>query len=179
MAPHFLYNTLNSLYALAIDGNEKLGPAILDLSELMRYIAKHQDEEVTLGTEMDQVERYIGSQRSRYVKPLQVSIEVDEASRSAGIPVMVLLPLIENAFKHGEPCDERMPVRLAARASEGTITITCTNRIAKEVGPREPGTGCHNLRRRLELLRGPNARAFFGPMDDRMYKAELVFPYTA
>lgn len=179
MAPHFLFNTLNNLYALAERRDGTLGPALLDLSELMRYIAKQEAADVIVGEELDQVERYVTLQRLRYARPVHVAIEAAPDIRPLRLPSMVLLPLMENAFKHGDPCDDGMPVRMNVRKKGDRITITCTNRIGTPAHRDGPGTGCNNLRRRLQLLYGEEAGVFFGPVGDGSFKAELTFPVIA
>lgn len=176
MAPHFLYNTLNNLYALSQRPGTDLGPALMDLADLMRYIAKHQDEFVTIGTELAQVEGYIAMQALRYDRPLNITIDVEDDLRNAKIPAMLLLPLLENAFKHGDPCDAQLPLHLSIMHEGERMYITCTNRISTQAGDGSAPTGNHNLQRRLELLFGARASASFRSDADQRYTAELLFP---
>jgi len=176
MAPHFLYNTLNNLYALSQRKGSDLGPPLMDLADLMRYIAKHQDEFVAVGAELEQVERFLALQRLRYERPLNIRIEVDAALRPTRIPAMVLLPLLENAFKHGDPCDTEVPLHLRITSQGPRIQISCTNRIGKQPGDGSAPTGNHNLQRRLQLLFGEQASITFHNEHDQRYAAELSFP---
>ncbi|MEZ4757567.1 MAG: histidine kinase [Flavobacteriales bacterium] len=178
MAPHFLYNTLNNLYALSQRPGTDLGPALMDLADLMRYIAKHQDEFVPISTELQQVERFIALQALRYDRPLNIAIEVKDALGSARIPAMLLLPLLENAFKHGEPCDAQLPLHLSITQEGDRMRVTCTNRIGTQAGDRSAPTGNHNLQRRLELLFGTRASVSFRSDADHRYTAELIFPLS-
>ena len=176
MAPHFLYNTLNNLYALSQRTGTDLGPPLMDLADLMRYIAKHQEGSVPISTELEQVERFIALQAVRYDRPLNIRIEVDEALRSTHIPAMLLLPLMENAFKHGDPCDTQLPVHLCITPDSQGIRITCTNRIGTKVGDGTKPTGNHNLQRRLELLFGERTSVHLRSDTEQRYIAELSFP---
>jgi two-component system LytT family sensor kinase len=178
MAPHFLYNTLNNLYALSQRKGADLGPQLMDLADLMRYIAKHQDDFVAIGTELEQVDRFIALQALRYDRPLNVDVLVEDALRSARIPAMLLLPLLENAFKHGDPCDPEFPLHLRITSDGQRINIICTNRIGEQAGDRSIATGNHNLRRRLELLFGERASVTFRIADDHRYVADLSFPLS-
>lgn len=178
MSPHFLFNTLNGLYALAERRDGTLGPAMLDLAELMRYHAKQQAAEVTIADELEQVERFVALQRLRYERPLQLIIDVPAEVRQAMVPAMTLLPIMENVFKHGDPCDAARPVRLKVERIANTVHVTCTNPIGAHVHTDAPGTGCHNLARRLELLHGRAAHARFRPTDNGSFKAELSIPFT-
>ncbi len=178
MAPHFLYNTLNNLYALSQRPGTDLGPSLMDLADLMRYIAKHQDEFVTIGTELVQVERFIALQALRYDRPLNITIDVEDAVRSAKIPAMLLLPLLENAFKHGDPCDSQLPLHLSITHEGERIRITCTNRIGTQAGDGSAPTGNHNLQRRMELLFGARASVSFRSHAEQRYTAELIFPLS-
>ncbi|MEZ4740017.1 MAG: histidine kinase [Flavobacteriales bacterium] len=178
MAPHFLYNTLNNLYALSQRPGTDLGPALMDLADLMRYIAKHQDEFVAISTELQQVERFIALQALRYDRPLNIAIDVEDALRSVRIPAMLLLPLLENAFKHGDPCDAQQPLHLRFTKDHERVRITCTNRVGAHGGDGSLPTGNHNLQRRLELLFGTRASVSFRNTDDARYIAGLSFPFS-
>lgn len=178
MAPHFLYNTLNNLYALSQRHGNDLGPPLMDLADLMRYIADHQDEFVAIGSELEQVTRFIALQALRYDRPLNLCIEVDDALRHTRIPAMILLPLLENAFKHGDPCDARTPLHLRIAKDHARIHITCSNRIGAHTGDGSTPTGNYNLQRRMALLFGERASVSFRSDNDHCYIAEISFPYS-
>lgn len=179
MAPHFLYNTLNNLYALSQRSGTDIGPALMDLADLMRYIAKHQDEYVAVGAELEQVERFFALQRLRHERPLNMHIEVEDVLRTTRIPAMVLLPLLENAFKHGDPCDAQVPLHLRITEEGERIRIVCSNRIGTQAGDGSAPTGNHNLQRRLELLFGKRASVSFRLEEGQRYTAELLFPLSS
>jgi two-component system LytT family sensor kinase len=179
MAPHFLYNTLNNLYALSQRRGTDLGPPIMDLADLMRYIAKHQEEFVAIGTELEHVDRFIALQALRYERPLNLRIDVDDALRTTRVPAMILLPLLENAFKHGDPCDTAVPLHLRITSDGLRIHITCTNRIGAQADDGSRPTGNHNLQRRLELLFGEPASVSFRREEGQRYTADLLFPLSS
>jgi two-component system LytT family sensor kinase len=175
MAPHFLYNTLNNLYALSQRPGTDIGPALMDLSDLMRYIAKHQCETVALGAELEEVERFIALQALRFERPLNMRINVNDHCRSIEVPAFLLLPLVENAFKHGDPCAAEEPLTLSITRDDGRLRITCTNRIGRHAPDGSPPTGNHNLARRLALLYGDCATVRFAQLD-QCYTATVELP---
>ncbi|MBX2979418.1 MAG: histidine kinase [Flavobacteriales bacterium] len=175
MAPHFLYNTLNNLYALSQRPGTDLGPALMDLSDLMRYIAKHQVETVALGAELEEVERYIALQALRYDRPLNTRITVEAHCQEIAVPAFLLLPLVENAFKHGDPCAAEEPLALSITRNGARLRINCTNRIGRHTPDGSPATGNHNLARRLALLYGDCATVRFAREEQR-YTATLELP---
>lgn len=100
--PHFLYNTLDSLYWQAQDaGNEELAETIIALSQLFRLVLSQGKKEVTVGQEIELVSRYLQIQKVRFDKRLNYEIEVEEAVKKAKIPKLIVQPFVENAIVHG------------------------------------------------------------------------------
>lgn len=100
--PHFLYNTLDSLYWQAQEaGNEELAETILALSQLFRLVLSQGKREITAGQEIELVSRYLQIQKVRFNKRLNYIIEVDDSVRKAKIPKLILQPFVENAIVHG------------------------------------------------------------------------------
>lgn len=100
--PHFLYNTLDSLYWQAMEmESEELAESILALSQLFRLVLGQGKSEVTVGHEIELVSRYLQIQKMRFTKRLDYSIEVDPAVSRAKIPKLILQPFVENAIVHG------------------------------------------------------------------------------
>ncbi|HEY0976655.1 MAG TPA: histidine kinase [Flavobacteriales bacterium] len=175
MAPHFLFNTLNNLYGLSQRPGADLGDPLLDLAELMRYIAKHQDHQVPLRVELEHVRRYIALQRLRYDRPLNVRIDVPQDLQDVPVPSMMLLPLVENAFKHGDPCDPVLPLHVLVERTDDRLRITGSNRIGRAAQDEGPPTGNRDLQRRLFLLYGDRGSASFRSVEDR-YTAIIELP---
>lgn len=119
--PHFLYNTLDSLYWQAIgDGNEEIAESILALSQLFRLVLSQGKKEVTVGQEMELVSRYLQIQRMRFTKRLNYEIKVDESVQKAKIPKLIIQPFVENAIVHGfenvtSPCLLRVTAKPEGR----------------------------------------------------------------
>jgi LytS/YehU family sensor histidine kinase len=150
--PHFLFNTLNNLYYLTTEKSEKAPQAILQLSEILDYVL-HQGKSmlVPLENELKQVDNYIALELLRYEDRIQIdkSIEGDIAAKQIG--PMMLITLIENAFKHGvmkKTGKAWIKIEIACLAERTEISINNSVRNAK----KGSGIGLDNLRSQLEHL---------------------------
>jgi len=158
--PHFLHNTLNFLYSLALDYSTDLSEGILTLSAIMRYSldkTEDVDGKVTLSKEIQHVYHVLKIQQLRFDNSLQVSFIIRGEPAEHRILPFVLITLVENAFKHGDLQCTDNPVRLELDISaEGHLHFFCCNR--KKTGPKElsTGIGLDNTRKRLELAYGEN-----------------------
>lgn len=100
--PHFLYNTLDSLYWQATEvGNDEIAESIMALSQLFRLVLNQGRKEVTVGQETELVGRYLQIQKMRFSKRLNYEIKMDDSIMSAKIPKLILQPFVENAVVHG------------------------------------------------------------------------------
>lgn len=100
--PHFLYNTLDSLYWQATDaGNEEIAEDILALSQLFRLLLNQGKSDVTVGQEIELISRYLQIQKVRFEKRLNYEILVEEDIRRVKMPKLILQPFVENAIVHG------------------------------------------------------------------------------
>lgn len=100
--PHFLYNTLDSLYWQATDaGNDDIAESILALSDLFRLVLSQGKREVTVEQEMQLVSCYLQIQKMRFTKRLNYEIHIDDSVKDARIPKLILQPFVENAIVHG------------------------------------------------------------------------------
>lgn len=152
--PHFLFNTLNSLYALCLTGSANAAPMLLNLSDLLRYVVyEGQKSRVLLSQDLDYLQNYIELQRMRMGERCQLTWQVDIDDAQAKIAPLLLVMLVENAFKHGiEPSAKAGRIDVRASLENGEFVFSCTNSRADSVNAtREPGIGLENLRRRLKL----------------------------
>lgn len=153
--PHFFFNTLNNLYAMSLTNEAKTPDTILRLSELMRYVIyRGKEETVALGEETKYLQDYIELQSLRLKKQLDLRFMVEINDESHRIAPLLLVILLENAFKHGiEPAEEDCFLHLQLQADEQGIYFSCRNSFEFHVSDNEsPGIGLANLRRRLDLL---------------------------
>lgn len=153
--PHFLFNTINNLYALARAKSDKTAPVALKLAQLLRYVLYgSQKPLVPLEQEIQLIEDYIALEKLRFDEGrLAVETEVVMDEPGLDIAPLLLLPLVENAFKHGagEQRDEaRIFIQITLKNKVLTVHVENTKPVEKPEST--PGIGLDNLRRRLELL---------------------------
>lgn len=157
--PHFFLNTLNNLYSMAqAKGNDELEEGILQLSEMMRYILYEcRAEKVMLTRELEYIRSYIGLTLARYRNDgrISVSLDADESAlQHLRIAPVILMPFVENAFKHGISLEKvsSIQITMAANDDQFIFIVKNTNYSQKKNGPDHHGIGIGNVRRRLELL---------------------------
>jgi len=153
--PHFLFNTLNSIYALAVKQDATTADAILNLSGLMRYVIKDaKDNRIPLWKELEYIENYIDLQRSRLRNTAVIDFAVDADNESAAsIAPLVLISFIENAFKYGVNPEVPSEVFVRIKVSENMLELLVHNsRVTVPQDVFSSGIGINNTRERLELL---------------------------
>jgi len=156
--PHFLFNTLNNLFGLARKRDPAAADGIAQLSHLLRYmIYESNTERVDLEKEADQIRRLVELERLRFSgeDDIQVTLAIDPDLSGARIAPMLLVPLVENAFKHGVRRSAPSFVRVELCTEDGAILFTAENTLhpaRAAVAGQAPGIGLQNVRRRLELL---------------------------
>lgn len=156
--PHFLFNTLNNLYGLALKKSDKTPEAIIKLSEMMEYMLYESDENlVPLDKETKYIQTYVEIEKLRYLPNRDIQLDISPKIANYSIAPFILLPFVENAFKHGE--------NLAEENTFIHISITIKNDyldfIIKNSKPSSSldtanngcsGVGIQNVKKRLRLL---------------------------
>lgn len=156
--PHFLFNTLNNLFGLARKGDGSAADGIAGLSHLLRYMIYESGAgRVGLDREAEQIRRLVELEKLRFASTddIEVALSIGPGLSAARVPPMLLIPLVENAFKHGVRRSARSFVRIALAADEGVVRFAVENSThppRASLGVPAPGIGLHNVRRRLELL---------------------------
>jgi len=151
--PHFLYNTLNMLYGMAYGVDKALASSLLKLSELMRYMLRDTpDGLVDLSQEVDYLHNFLDLYRLRYPGRLCAELMVQGNPAGHRLAPLLLIPFVENAFKHGVLDDPATPVRLRLALTPGTVEFTVENQRHDYQSDTGSGIGLANLRRRLALL---------------------------
>ncbi|MES2730756.1 MAG: histidine kinase [Bacteroidota bacterium] len=157
--PHFLFNTLNNLYSLTLKKSDAAPEVVLKLSELMDYMLYQTSEaQVPLDREINYIRNYIALERIRYGNRLDLSFNVSGDIAGWGIAPMLLLPFIENSFKHGVSGEiDGVWVTIDVKVKEGLLSMKVEN--SKSLGIHKiaagnytEGIGLKNVKRRLELL---------------------------
>lgn len=155
--PHFFFNTLNNLYALSQKQSSQTPEVILQLSDLMRYVIyRGKEERVYVAEEISYLEDYCNLQQIRLHKKLDFRFSTELDDEHLEIPPLLLVVLVENAFKHGiEPAEHDAFLHMNLSIKGKQVDFLCKNSF--ESGQSEKGgVGLYNLRRRLDLLFGDN-----------------------
>ncbi len=153
--PHFLFNTLNNIYALALRKSDAAPEMILKLSEILDYLLYECDVSlVPLEKELLLLENYIALERIRYAGRLDLSFEVEGEVADIEIAPLILLPFVENSFKHGAGKKrEGVYIRIRLAVAEDHLAFTVDNNKPADPGVMvHGGLGLENIRKRLELL---------------------------
>ena len=161
--PHFLFNSLNAIYALIAMDGDKAQEATHALSNLLRYVLNEKNEEmVPLDEELKFTRDYIDLMSLRFASDnLSLKVELPaEGTEGYLVAPMLFMTLIENAFKHGISNVDPSFILILIHIADGKIHATVSNSLfpKKENDPRGSGIGLDNLRRRLELIYGGEAR---------------------
>ncbi|CCG98048.1 putative sensor-like histidine kinase [Fibrella aestuarina BUZ 2] len=154
--PHFLFNTLNSIYSLAIEQSPSTADAVVQLSSFLRYvITEGRQDRVALSHELAYIGHYIALQRLRMVDTVQVSYQAPTAVNGYQIAPLLLISFIENAFKYGVSPQEpsRIDVRIEL-ATGGRLHLHVANQKVRVADPTAVGSGIglSNTQARLQLL---------------------------
>lgn len=155
--PHFLFNTLNNLYALAIEKSDKTPEVIERLSEMLDYMLYRCNETFVLASkEIALIENYLALEKIRYGKRVEIAFD-HHISEGACIGPLILLTFIENAFKHGvSQALKDAKVRISMKEQHGQLVFSVFNTVppsAKAISsPKQEALGLKNVRQQLELL---------------------------
>jgi two-component system, LytTR family, sensor kinase len=149
--PHFLFNSLNNIYSLVYHQSDQSLTAIAKLSDLLRYMLYDTNEKVPLQKELDYIHKYMELQQLRFEQPLPAHMEITGNPGKASIPPLLLIPFVENAFKHGD-VKHGNTIRIKLHADDEVIRFSISNAIGHQQKDAGGGIGLENVQRRLELL---------------------------
>jgi len=158
--PHFLFNILNTLYGTALqEKSERTATGIQKLGDMMRFMLHENNQDrILLAREIDYLRNYIDLQLLRTATSQGITVEctIDDALESTYIAPMLLIPFVENAFKHGISLQEKSWIKVSLYESEGKVYFDVHNSIHRkpETDPerRHSGVGLENVRQRLAML---------------------------
>ncbi len=171
--PHFLFNTLNNIYSLARDKNDLAPESILRLSKILRYMLYETGGDyIAIEQELKIISDYIDLEKLRYDDSLHISFKYDIEDMKQALPPLLLLPFVENAFKHGASETRVNPfvdIYLSVNQRRLTFTVKNSAEISEEQNVKE-NIGLANLRRQLELL--------YKDFDLSVQRGESVFTAT-
>ncbi|MCW3467126.1 sensor histidine kinase [Chitinophaga nivalis] len=179
--PHFLHNTLNFFYAKSLGYSKELSEGILTLCEIMRYsLSSGEDESgtVLLGKEVEHLHHVIKINQLRFSNRLQVDFEITGDVWAVRIIPLVLITLVENAFKHGELTRKEHPLVFRLEVTEDNNSLCFSIQNKKKNGPKElsHGIGMSNIRQRLSATYKDRYRLNIKD-EEEYYAVSLVINY--
>ena len=150
--PHFLLNSMNNIYSLVYHKSEKALGAIDKLSEILKYNLYEKKDFVSLNRELEIVTQFLSLEQLRHEAPLAFDMQ-NTANQDVAIPQLLVLTLVENAFKHGVLNDTQTPIALSIKEEQGMLHILCKNKKSKTLVKDETGgIGLANIKSRLDLI---------------------------
>jgi len=155
--PHFIFNTLNNIYSHALQKNDDVPELIHRLSSFLSYnLYDTQCEKIDLVKELEYIQSYIALEKLRYGDRLDVAVNVYDPLKGIQICPLLLLPIVENCFKHGVASSlDTCWIRLDVMARQGLLTINVENSIGKwseAMRAHRNGLGLENVRKRLAII---------------------------
>ncbi|WP_199118767.1 sensor histidine kinase [Pedobacter sp. ASV28] len=153
LQPHFFFNTLNNIYSLALKQDKDTAPLVAKLAEMMRYILyRTENQLVPLHDEIAFIKNYVEVENIRYRAAININFDAQGVDKGGQISPLLLLPFIENAFKHGVEEEEKEGfVKIIICKTEEELTMEVSNSIASRQSNRG-GIGLINVKKRLEIL---------------------------
>ncbi len=153
--PHFLFNTLNSIYSLAIQKHDKTADAVVKLSDMMRYVLNDGNSSfVLLDKELYYISNYIDLQKMRLSSTVKLSYNCKGDVHDKKVAPLILIPFIENAFKHGVSSEEESDIKIEITVSDTQLHLMVKNYCVKINNNtlNKSGLGIENTKQRLQLL---------------------------
>lgn len=162
VSPHFMFNVLNNMVSLARKKSDLLEPSLIKLSSLLRYMLYETDEDmVSLQKEIEYLQSYIDLQRQRFGENVIINVSMTQANDQLQIHPMLLIPFVENAFKHGTGMMTRPEIHISLKTEGNTLFFETRNKVngnTEEIKDKASGIGLPNVQRRLNLLYGSKHR---------------------
>ncbi|MCF8357139.1 MAG: histidine kinase [Prolixibacteraceae bacterium] len=156
--PHFLFNTLSSIYALARKKSDETPDVIMKLSEVLRYMLYETDvEKIAIEKEMGIIHNIIEIHKVRLGNLIDIELTINGETSDVYIAPLILIPFVENSFKHGKPnSEEKFYVKIELKTDTKHIRFSTRNSInnqeAEKTGKNKKGIGLENVSKRLKLL---------------------------
>lgn len=156
ISPHFVFNVLNNVVALIRLKSDQLEPTVMKLSSLMQYMLYETDEDrVMLRTEAEYLQSYIDLQRQRFGSKVELNVSIELDNNGYTIEPMLMIPFVENAFKHGVGMIEKPQIDISMFTKGKNLYFTVHNKFNindTETKDKISGIGLSNVKRRLNLL---------------------------
>jgi anti-sigma regulatory factor (Ser/Thr protein kinase) len=182
--PHFLFNTLNAISTLILDGaNETANKAVSRLSDFLRYTLDNDPmSRVTLGSELLAIDLYLEIEKVRFGDRLIIEKSIEAAAQDALVPSLILQPLIENAMKYAiTPSEDGGTLRISARVQHNTLIVQISDSGPGlgngNNGQKSCGVGLKNTRERLQQLYGDGQAFTLAPNEPSGLRITINIPY--
>ncbi|MBK3518124.1 sensor histidine kinase [Carboxylicivirga marina] len=176
MNPHFLFNALNNIYSLSMLHSIKTPEMVLKLSAMLRYVLyESEDVKVKLGKEVDYIKNFIEFQRIKIEGIPNIHVDIDRADRMKMIEPMLLIPFVENSFKHSKIEDtENGWISMTLTTEGNSIIFEVSNSVPskKVAADKNSGIGVENVKRRLKYLY-PEKHSVDIAMNEKKYNLQL------
>lgn len=154
--PHFLFNALNNIYSLAVVQAPQTPESVMQLSEILRYMVYDSNEEkVPLKNEINYIENFVDLKLLKDSRGMDVELDLDKTSSNLTIAPLLLIPFVENAFKHSKIENLKNGyIRIKLKVEDREIEFQVINSIPENVFTKDEvgGVGLENTQKRLELL---------------------------
>lgn len=182
ISPHFLFNVFTNLVALARKKSDHLEPSLLMLSSLMRYMLYDAGKKISLQQEVEYLESYIALQELRFGREVAIVFkkEISPGAFHFTIEPMLLIPFVENAFKHGTGYVDQPRIDIGLMVNEGELVFQVKNKFDSETAASKDetsGIGLNNVRSRLSLLY-PGRHELTINTDRQLFSIHLIVKLT-
>tara|TARA_R110002073_G_scaffold279026_1_gene442788 strand:+ start:18567 stop:19622 length:1056 start_codon:yes stop_codon:yes gene_type:complete len=170
--PHFLFNSLNTIYGFALKKADEAPEMILKLSNLLDYILYQIEKpQVLIKDEIDHLLDYVSLEKMRFHDTLDVTINNKIVNENMQIAPMLLIPFVENSFKHGTIMNEKLRVDITIETTAKTVFFKVANSSIKEEGSAK-GIGLENIEKRLMMLY-PNTHTLSFDQTENQFQIQL------
>lgn len=171
--PHFLFNSLNTIYGFALKKADQAPEMILKLSNLLDYILYQIEKPtVSLENEINHLEDYISLEKLRFHDTLEVNLIKGDDISEMYIAPMLLIPFVENSFKHGAIIDGCLAIMISVKRNSEMLFFEVENSVLEKTND-STGIGLENIQKRLKMLY-PNAYTLEINRTDKLFKVELA-----
>lgn len=180
ISPHFMFNLLNSIVSLNRKKSDQVEPVLLKMSDLLRYMLYEKDDkQISLENEIKYLSNYIDLQKIRFGEYVYIEFVVKNTVADKKIEPMLLIPFVENAFKHGVGMIEKPYISVHLETTPEKLLFRVANKFSadnKEQKDSSSGIGLSNVNRRLELLY-PDQYELYITEEDNQFVTELALNY--
>ncbi|WP_239986460.1 MULTISPECIES: sensor histidine kinase [Arenibacter] len=173
--PHFLFNSLNTIYSLSVKQSPDTSEAVINLSELMRYMLYEADKKlVPLHKELEYIQSYVALQRLRLANSENVTLKISGEEKGKFVPPLLFISFIENAFKYGTDYNGKTIVKINLSIDNESIHLQVTNIIGTfKAKSDSSGVGLENVKNRLNYLY-PHSHDLLIQDDGKTYEVNLT-----